>query len=188
MASLDGSHKRDLPNRASHSLGKISSATLAKVIFQTGAIEEKGKRKGSRVGWMDAWVEIDYFITTGRLETEELMKKAMNGSVSHTEETIIELRADRQFAVEYLKTALEELDDPSNRAAGLLALRDVVEAYGDLGAHATEYHKDLIEALRNPEKAVAYLDAALEKQDRGTFLLALRNVAEANGGLEKTFS
>jgi len=45
-----------------------------------------------------------------------------------------ELRADRQFSVAYLKAALEELDDPDNRAAGLLALRDVAEAYGGLGA------------------------------------------------------
>ena len=51
------------------------------------------------------------------------MKKAVNAAVSHTDETIKELRADRQFAVEYLKAALEELDDPDNRAAGLLALR-----------------------------------------------------------------
>jgi probable addiction module antidote protein len=59
-------------------------------------------------------------------------------SVSHTEETIKELRADRQFAVEYLKVALEELGDPDNRAAGLLALRDVAEAYGGLGAVAAQ--------------------------------------------------
>lgn len=66
------------------------------------------------------------------------MKKAMNGSVSHIEATIEELRADRQFAVEYLKAALEELDDPDNRAAGLLALRDVAEAYGGLGFVAAQ--------------------------------------------------
>jgi len=66
------------------------------------------------------------------------MKKVLNGTVSHTEETIKELRADRQFAVEYLKAALEELDDPNNRAAGLLALRDVAEAYGGLGAVAAQ--------------------------------------------------
>ena len=53
------------------------------------------------------------------------MRKALTASVSHTEETIKELRADRQFAVAYLKAALEELDDPNSRAAGLLALRDV---------------------------------------------------------------
>jgi len=58
------------------------------------------------------------------------MKKALTGSVSHTEETIKELRADRQFAVEYLKAALEELDDPDNCAVGLLAMRDVAGAYG----------------------------------------------------------
>lgn len=66
------------------------------------------------------------------------MKKPTMGSVSHIEETIKELRADRQFAVAYLKSALEELDDPTNRAAGLLALRDVAEAYGGLGAVAEQ--------------------------------------------------
>jgi probable addiction module antidote protein len=66
------------------------------------------------------------------------MKKELKASVSHVEETIKELRADRTFAVEYLKAALEELDDPENRAAGLLALRDVAEAYGGLGAVAAQ--------------------------------------------------
>ena len=66
------------------------------------------------------------------------MKKALTASVSHTEETIKELRADRQLAVAYLKAALEELDDPNNRAAGLLALRDVAEAYGGLGMVAEQ--------------------------------------------------
>jgi probable addiction module antidote protein len=62
-----------------------------------------------------------------------MTKKTLSASVSHTEETIKELRASREFAVDYLKAALEELDDPDNRAAGLLALRDVAEAYGGLG-------------------------------------------------------
>lgn len=44
-----------------------------------------------------------------------------------------ELHTDRQFAAAYLKAALEELGSPKNRAAGLLALRDVAEAYGGLG-------------------------------------------------------
>lgn len=47
----------------------------------------------------------------------------------------------------------------------------------------TEYQKDLIEALKDPEEAAAYLNAALEEGDRELFLLALRNVAEANGGM-----
>lgn len=73
-----------------------------------------------------------------RCGVEAGAKKEWKASVSHAEETIKELRADRQFAIEYLKAALEELDDPDNRAAGLLALRDVAEAYGGLGSVAVQ--------------------------------------------------
>ena len=73
-----------------------------------------------------------------RLETAKFMKKAMTASVSLLDETIKELRADKQFAVEYLKAALEELDDPNNRAAGLLAWRDVAEPEGVLGVVAAQ--------------------------------------------------
>lgn len=76
------------------------------------------------------------------------MKKALTGSVPHTDETIKELRADRQFAVEYLKAALEELDDPDNRAAGLLALRDVAEAYGGSeGINSMKERRDIFAEL-----------------------------------------
>ena len=51
---------------------------------------------------------------------------------------VAELRADRELAVEYLKAAMESLDNPDDRAAGLLALRTVAEAYGGLGAVATK--------------------------------------------------
>jgi probable addiction module antidote protein len=47
----------------------------------------------------------------------------------------------------------------------------------------TTYQKDLIEALKDPCEAAAYLTAAIEEGDREVFLLALRNVAEANGGV-----
>ena len=40
--------------------------------------------------------------------------------------------------MEYLKAALQSLEDPDDRAAGLLALRTVAEAYGGLGAVAAE--------------------------------------------------
>ena len=50
--------------------------------------------------------------------------------------------------------------------------------------HTTDYQKDLIEALKNPQEAAAYLNAALEEGDKETFLLALRNIAEANGGMK----
>ena len=47
----------------------------------------------------------------------------------------------------------------------------------------TDYQKDLIETLKNPAEAAAYLNAAIEEGDREAFLLALRNIAEANGGI-----
>lgn len=47
----------------------------------------------------------------------------------------------------------------------------------------TSYQRDLIEALKDPSEAAAYLNAAIEEGDRSAFLLALRNVAEAHGGM-----
>ena len=48
-----------------------------------------------------------------------------------------------------------------------------------------KYQDDLIQSLKNPKEASAYLNAALEEKDSKLFLLALRNVAEAFGGLKK---
>ena len=62
----------------------------------------------------------------------------IKGAVSHHEAELAELRADRELAVEYLKAAMESLHDPDDRAAGLLALRNVAEAYGGLGVVAAE--------------------------------------------------
>lgn len=64
------------------------------------------------------------------------MNKKTKAAVSHHEREIAELRADRELAVEYLKAAMQSLDDPEDRAAGLLALRTIAEAYGGLGAVA----------------------------------------------------
>jgi len=47
----------------------------------------------------------------------------------------------------------------------------------------SSYQKDLIESLKDPCEAAAYLNAAIEEGDRSVFLLALRNVAEACGGM-----
>ena len=66
------------------------------------------------------------------------MSKKLIGAVSHHEREVAELRADRELAAQYLKAAMESLDDPHDRAAGLLALRTVAEAYGGLGAVAAE--------------------------------------------------
>ena len=66
------------------------------------------------------------------------MNKKLKAVVSHHDREVVELRADRELAVAYLKAAMESLDNPDDRAAGLLALRTVAEAYGGLGAVAAE--------------------------------------------------
>lgn len=71
------------------------------------------------------------------METEVIMSN-LKGVISHHEREIAELRADRELAVEYLKAAMESLDHPEGRMAGLLALRMVAEVYGGLSAVAAE--------------------------------------------------
>jgi probable addiction module antidote protein len=48
-----------------------------------------------------------------------------------------------------------------------------------------DYKESLFEDLQDPEFAVAYLNAALEESSSEVFLLHLRDVAEARGGLGK---
>lgn len=49
------------------------------------------------------------------------------------------------------------------------------------------YHETLIEALKDPEEARAYLEVAIEEFEadgnKEHFLVALRNVTEAQGGI-----
>ena len=45
------------------------------------------------------------------------------------------------------------------------------------------YHESLLESLKNPDEAPQYLNACLEDDDARVFLLALRDVAEARGGI-----
>lgn len=47
------------------------------------------------------------------------------------------------------------------------------------------YQPELIESLRNPREAEEYLNVALEEDDPELFLLALRNVTEAQGGVAR---
>lgn len=55
--------------------------------------------------------------------------------------------------------------------------------------HTTSYEKELLEALKDPEEAQAYLEAAFElyQEDGDTeaLLLAMKDVAEAQGGIGK---
>jgi probable addiction module antidote protein len=45
------------------------------------------------------------------------------------------------------------------------------------------YKNDLLKELKDPEYAAEYLVQALESGDQATFLLALRDVVEAGGGV-----
>lgn len=45
------------------------------------------------------------------------------------------------------------------------------------------YQSDLIAGLRDPREAQAYLNAALEEETPEAFLVALKNVEEAQGGM-----
>jgi probable addiction module antidote protein len=56
-------------------------------------------------------------------------KKKDVTSVSHDEAMKRELRADREFAVEYLKAALEDTEEPR---VLLIALRRIAEARGGI--------------------------------------------------------
>ena len=48
----------------------------------------------------------------------------------------------------------------------------------------TKKYKDhLLEELRDPAECVAYLNAALQDEDPQVFLLALKDIADAQGGL-----
>jgi probable addiction module antidote protein len=48
-------------------------------------------------------------------------------------------------------------------------------------SRTTSYRESLLKSLKDPEEAVEYLNAALEEDDEASFILALRNVAEARG-------
>ena len=52
-------------------------------------------------------------------------------------------------------------------------------------ATSRDYQRSLVERLSDPNEAAAYLDAALEYGDRPAFLLAIRNVIDALGGMTK---
>jgi DNA-binding phage protein len=63
---------------------------------------------------------------------------AVRGAGSHYKSEVLELRASRKFAVEYAKAAVESLNDAEDRAAGLIMLRALAEAYCGLGAIAAK--------------------------------------------------
>jgi len=45
------------------------------------------------------------------------------------------------------------------------------------------YRERLLDSLKHPDEAAQYLNACLEDEDERVFLLALRDVADAHGGI-----
>ncbi len=58
------------------------------------------------------------------------MNKLKKAGISNHDAMLRELRADPEYAAEFVKVALEEMEDPQTCATALLALRTVAEAYG----------------------------------------------------------
>jgi len=46
-----------------------------------------------------------------------------------------------------------------------------------------DYREDLLTELKDPEFAAAYLEEVLQSKDKAAFLIALRDVVEAGGGV-----
>ena len=60
----------------------------------------------------------------------------MNRTRNHDESVIEMIRQDPEFAIEYLRIAIEELDEEGGQASFLTALRHVVEARGGMAQTA----------------------------------------------------
>lgn len=55
-----------------------------------------------------------------------------------------------------------------------------------MGKRSKRYKEDyLYERLRNPKEAAAYLNECLKDEDPAVFLVAVRNVIKAHGGMTK---
>lgn len=52
-----------------------------------------------------------------------------------------------------------------------------------IAATSASYDDWLVERLKDPEEAAAYLEAVLEDADQGALMLALRQIAIAQGGV-----
>ena len=111
---------------------------------------------------------------------------------------LIEKLADREKAISYLQTALEEYQADGNTPAFLRAVRNVVEAQGGIRELSIEKSfkrnlkeqsmaktkttcYDVAEHLRTPEEMAAYLEACFEEagSDPVFIVKALDDIARA---------
>lgn len=98
----------------------------------------------------------------------------MNRTCSHDEAVIEMLSRDEDFALEYLATALEEIDEEGGAGAFLTAMRRVIDAREGMGAvsRATGLARPNLYRTLSPEgdpklstilKILASLDMGLSK-------------------------
>ena len=74
--------------------------------------------------------------------------------------------------------------DKTTRAADIRQAQTYWTEYQERREHEPpdkNYRESLLQALQEPQEAAEYLTAALEEGDSTTFLLALRDVADARG-------
>ena len=75
----------------------------------------------------------------------------------------------------------------TSRTSKIVNLKTVPSRKSEKSARPSEpsrAHEDwLIARLKNPKEAAAYIEAAIEENDQGVLMLALRQVAMARGGV-----
>ena len=141
--------------------------------------------------WFEAMRDIN-----GRAKIRVRLDRARLGNLGdhkHLDNGVWELRVDYEtHTVSILPKKRIELscflsvairEHKNGISCGLWNICKTTKGGSDMATNITEYQKDLINALKDTAEAAAYLNAALEEGDREIFLLALRNVAEANGGM-----
>lgn len=64
--------------------------------------------------------------------------KTYKAGIPYHEWEVQQLCKDREFAVEYLKEALETLNEPDERGVALVMMRALAEAYGGLAKIAAQ--------------------------------------------------
>ncbi len=72
-----------------------------------------------------------------------------------------------------------KLNNPSRKRSAKVTLKKTQSS----APKSVSYQNYLISSLRDPEETAGYLSAALEGRDITVFLLALRNVIQAQGGV-----
>ena len=78
----------------------------------------------------------------------------------------------------------------TSRTSKIVKLKTVPSRKSEKSARPSEpsrAHEDwLIARLKNPKEAAAYIEAAIEENNQGVLMLALRQVAMARGGVANT--